>query len=63
MEKDRLFEDILTFQDSNDKDELMMIISNNMDIIYDGEGAVSAKKWESLTEDILRWHANKKAGM
>jgi len=56
MEKDRLFNEILTYKDEFDKDDLGMIISNDMDCIIDGAGAISIKSWSELILDILRWH-------
>lgn len=59
MEKDRLFNKILTYKDEFDKDDLGMIISNDMDCIIDGAGALSIKAWNELILDILRWHKMK----
>jgi len=56
MEKDRLFNEILTYKDEFDADDLGMIISNDMDCIIDSAGAISIKSWSELIIDILRWH-------
>ena len=59
MERERLFSR-LTYEDRHDYDEIGMIISNQMDVVFDGNGAVSVKKWDSLARDIMRWHETKK---
>jgi len=59
MTDDKLFGEMLTFKDAHDRDELGMIISNQIDIMYEGSACVSIKKWPALTNSILRWHIAK----
>jgi len=54
MERDRLFNKILSYKD--DRDDLGMIISNNIDLTFNGNCAISSETWSQLIDDILRWH-------
>jgi hypothetical protein len=59
MEKNKLFDKILSYKDEDDKDDLGIMINYNMNRIVYGEGAVGIKKWPSLIEGILRWYERK----
>jgi hypothetical protein len=42
--------------ENSDREKVLMIISNNMDLMYKERGAVSAEKWDKLTDEILAWN-------
>ena len=42
--------------DTTVDDKIVMIFSNNIDIVYCGEPAVSIDKFEQLRMEILAWH-------
>ena len=48
-------ERILSFKQNN-KETLGMILSNKFDLMYKGEAAITRKEWDSLIDDIIKWH-------
>ena len=42
--------------DTTIEDKIVMIFSNNIDIVYCGEPAVSIDNFEQLRMEILAWH-------
>jgi len=44
--------------ESSHFDKIQMIISNNLDLMHNGDACVSVKKWSDLTDEILLWHEN-----
>lgn len=42
--------------DTTVEDKIVMIFSNNIDIVYHGEPAVSIDKFKQLQMEILAWH-------
>ena len=59
MNTDRLFNEILTYEDRHDYDELGMVISNHADIVYKVNAAITVKEWDGLIKDMMRWRSRK----
>lgn len=45
--------------ETSDFDKIEMILSNNIDLIYEGEACVTIKNWDKLINEILLWHKKK----
>ncbi len=48
-------ERLLKLEDT-DEGKILMIISNNLDLMYKGDACVTIKNWDKLTNEILAWH-------
>ena len=46
---------ILKMKASSDDDMLGMILSNNIDIVYQGKACVSINNWSKLKSELLAW--------
>jgi hypothetical protein len=42
--------------DTNKVDKLSMILSNNIDFVYNGNACISIYNWEKLKTEILAFH-------
>jgi len=58
MGKERLFK-MFTFDDKNDSDELGMILSSHINLMYNGNAAITVVEWDDLINDIIKWHNEK----
>lgn len=45
--------DYILKQDISDSDKLEMILSNNIDLMYNGKACVSIDKWDSVIKEVL----------
>ena len=46
--------------DQPDRDKLEMLFSNRMDVWFQDRGAISAKVWDQLFDDLIHWKQNAK---
>jgi len=58
MGKERLFK-MFTFDDKNDSDELGMILSSHINLMCNGNAAITIVEWDDLINDIIKWHNEK----
>ena len=46
--------------DCSEEDKLGMLFSNKIDVMYQGNAAITIKKWDDLFKDLIAWKNEKR---